>query len=113
MLPTSGIALAGEIETLTACPPVSCVLIALDSDCWITSVGANWVPPPKENGIGVAWRDQADQHADGAGLDGPIHLQAHRAGAAVDQRDLAGRIVQDTDPPGCPAPILPPGNPAR
>ena len=49
MLPTSGIAAAGEIETLTVWPAVSCALIAVDSDCWITSVGAKLSPPPNEN----------------------------------------------------------------
>src|SRR4030095_13246189 len=49
MLPTSGIAAAGENETLTTCPPVSCVLMLVDSNGWITSVGAKWVPPPNEN----------------------------------------------------------------
>jgi hypothetical protein len=33
VLPTSGIPLAGEIETLTVWPPVSCVLILFDSTC--------------------------------------------------------------------------------
>ena len=48
MLPTSGMPFAGEIDTLTVSPAFSRALIAFDSDCWITSVGAKLSPPPKE-----------------------------------------------------------------
>ena len=48
MPPTSGNAAALEMDTLTT-PEARRALMAVDSDCWMTSEGLKFVPPPKEN----------------------------------------------------------------
>ena len=58
----------------------------------MTRVGTKVSPPPNEKRNRIARRDEADEHADRAGLRGAVHLQADRARAAIDQRNLAAGI---------------------
>ena len=71
---------------------VQASLMASLSDCWIEIAGTNVGAAAVRERVGVAGRDEADDHRGRAGLGGPLDLEADRAGAAVDERDLAGRI---------------------
>ena len=52
------------------------------------------VPTAKGERNWISSRDQSDQHADGAGLGRPVHLETHVASAPVNQGDVTGGVCE-------------------